>query len=75
MEIGYSIAEPVHEVMRDWSDFRVVPDLQGIPRVVVARKPNFLKHEGHEGLTKVLKKPLKFLRASFVPFVFKDFAV
>jgi release factor glutamine methyltransferase len=39
MEIGYSIADPVHEVMREWSDFRVVPDLQGIPRVVVARKP------------------------------------
>lgn len=39
MEIGYSIADPVHEVMRGWSDFRVVPDLQGIPRVVVARKP------------------------------------
>jgi release factor glutamine methyltransferase len=39
MEIGYSIAEPVHEVMRGWSDFRVVPDLQGIPRVVVAKKP------------------------------------
>ncbi len=39
MEIGYSIAEPVHSVMRNWSDFRVVPDLQGIPRVVVARKP------------------------------------
>jgi release factor glutamine methyltransferase len=40
MEIGYSIAEPVHEIMRAWSDFRVVPDLQGIPRVVIARKTN-----------------------------------
>ncbi len=39
MEIGYSIAEPVHEIMHRWSDFRVIPDLQGIPRVVVARKP------------------------------------
>ena len=39
MEIGYSIAEPVHEVMREWHDFRVVPDLQGIPRVVTAIKP------------------------------------
>jgi release factor glutamine methyltransferase len=39
MEIGYSISEPVHAVMREWADFRVVPDLQGIPRVVVARKP------------------------------------
>lgn len=39
MEIGYSIADPVHEVMRNWTDFQVVPDLQGIPRVVVAKKP------------------------------------
>lgn len=39
MEIGYSIAEPVHEIMSGWSDFRVIPDLQGIPRVVVGRKP------------------------------------
>jgi release factor glutamine methyltransferase len=39
MEIGYSIAEPVHAIMHGWSEFRVVPDLQGIPRVVVARKP------------------------------------
>jgi release factor glutamine methyltransferase len=39
MEIGYSIAEPVHEIMKGWSDFRVIPDLQGIPRVVIARKP------------------------------------
>ncbi len=39
MEIGYSIADPVHEVMRGWAGFKVIPDLQGIPRVVVARKP------------------------------------
>ncbi|HEY3929564.1 MAG TPA: peptide chain release factor N(5)-glutamine methyltransferase [Candidatus Koribacter sp.] len=40
MEIGYSTADPVHEAMRDWQDFKVIPDLQGIPRVVVARKPD-----------------------------------
>ncbi|ABF43471.1 [protein release factor]-glutamine N5-methyltransferase [Candidatus Koribacter versatilis Ellin345] len=39
MEIGYSIADPVHEIMRDWTNFKVVPDLRGIPRVVVGRKP------------------------------------
>jgi release factor glutamine methyltransferase len=39
MEIGYSTADPVHELMRDWDDFRVIPDLQGIPRVVIARNP------------------------------------
>ncbi len=39
MEIGYSTADPVHHAMRAWSDFRILPDLQGIPRVVVAKKP------------------------------------
>lgn len=38
MEIGYSTAGPVHNLMRDWIDFRIIPDLQGIPRVVIARK-------------------------------------
>ena len=37
MEIGFSIAAPVRELVRDWSEVRVVPDLQGIPRVVAAR--------------------------------------
>lgn len=40
MEIGYSIADSVHDLLHDWHDFRVLPDLQGIPRVVIARKPN-----------------------------------
>jgi release factor glutamine methyltransferase len=39
MEIGYSIAEPVHAIMCGWADFKVIPDLQGIPRVVLAKKP------------------------------------
>jgi release factor glutamine methyltransferase len=39
MEIGYSTAEPVHELMGDWDAFRILLDLQGIPRVVIARKP------------------------------------
>lgn len=39
MEIGYSIGDAVRETMRGWADVRIVPDLQGIPRVVIARKP------------------------------------
>ncbi|MBZ5631072.1 MAG: peptide chain release factor N(5)-glutamine methyltransferase [Acidobacteriia bacterium] len=38
MEIGFSQEAAVREVLRDWSDVRIVPDLQGIPRVVLARK-------------------------------------
>jgi len=38
LEIGYSQEAAVREVLRDWDDVRSVPDLQGIPRVVVARK-------------------------------------
>jgi release factor glutamine methyltransferase len=38
VEIGYSLAAPVEELLRDWAELRVVPDLQGIPRVVAARK-------------------------------------
>jgi release factor glutamine methyltransferase len=38
MEIGYSIEEQVRELLRDWRDVRAIPDLQGIPRVVMARK-------------------------------------
>ena len=38
IEIGYSQEAAVRAVLRDWRDVRTVPDLQGIPRVVVARK-------------------------------------
>jgi release factor glutamine methyltransferase len=38
MEIGYSIEQPVHALLENWKDVRTVPDLQGIPRVVIARK-------------------------------------
>lgn len=50
MEIGYSTAEPVREAMSAWNDFRVVPDLQGIPRVVVGRRPQHppRRHRGTE---------------------------
>lgn len=38
MEIGYSIEQPVRELVQSWGEVRVRPDLQGIPRVVAARK-------------------------------------
>lgn len=38
LEIGYSIEEPVRNLLEAWKEVRAVPDLQGIPRVVMARK-------------------------------------
>jgi release factor glutamine methyltransferase len=38
MEIGYSQSERVREMLTGWHDVHTVPDLQGIPRVVVAQK-------------------------------------
>ena len=40
MEIGYSMRDMVLELLAPtmWEDIRVVPDLQGIPRVIAARK-------------------------------------
>lgn len=39
LEIGYSMEEQVRSLLGRWSDVKVRADLQGIPRVVVARKP------------------------------------
>jgi release factor glutamine methyltransferase len=38
MEIGYSIEQPIRNLLRDWSNVEIRPDLQGIPRVATARK-------------------------------------
>lgn len=38
MEIGYSIEQPVRALLKNWKGVRTVPDLQGIPRVIIARK-------------------------------------
>jgi release factor glutamine methyltransferase len=40
MEIGYSMRDAVLELLKPtlWDDPRVVPDLQGIPRVIAAQK-------------------------------------
>jgi release factor glutamine methyltransferase len=39
VEIGFSAEESVKQLLAGWADVRVTPDLQGIPRVVAARKP------------------------------------
>ena len=39
MEISGTIADRVRGLLNDWEEVRVTPDLQGIPRVVRARKP------------------------------------
>ncbi|MGC2696454.1 MAG: peptide chain release factor N(5)-glutamine methyltransferase [Candidatus Angelobacter sp.] len=38
-EIGYSEEQNVRDLLADWADIQVTADLQGIPRVVAARKP------------------------------------
>jgi release factor glutamine methyltransferase len=38
VEIGFSQATAVHELVQDWAEVRVTPDLQGILRVVAAKK-------------------------------------
>jgi release factor glutamine methyltransferase len=39
MEIGFSMEARVHALLSGWRQVRSIPDLQGIPRVVAARKP------------------------------------
>jgi release factor glutamine methyltransferase len=39
MEVGYSMSEAVMQLLYGWNEVHAVPDLQGIPRVIVARKP------------------------------------
>jgi release factor glutamine methyltransferase len=39
MEIGYSIEQPIRSLLKDWTKVEIKPDLQGIPRVAVARRP------------------------------------
>lgn len=38
MEISGTIADRAEQLLRGWSEVKTIPDLQGIPRVVVARK-------------------------------------
>jgi release factor glutamine methyltransferase len=36
MEIGFSQEQAIHQLLLEWRDVRSVPDLRGIPRVVIA---------------------------------------
>jgi len=38
MEIGYTQEQAIRDLLKDWNEFRSVPDLHGIPRVVVAQR-------------------------------------
>lgn len=38
MEIGFGQEEKVRALLADWPEVRTIPDLQGIPRVLAARK-------------------------------------
>jgi release factor glutamine methyltransferase len=40
MEISGTIADETKHLLRAWNEVRIAPDLQGIPRVVRARKPS-----------------------------------
>lgn len=39
LEISGTIAAKVEQLLKDWDEVRIVPDLQSIPRVARARKP------------------------------------
>jgi release factor glutamine methyltransferase len=39
LEIGFGQSDAVPELARGWKDLRLIPDLAGIPRVLVCRKP------------------------------------
>ena len=40
VEIGFSAEESIRNLLAGWEDVRVTADLQGIPRVIAARKPH-----------------------------------
>jgi methylase of polypeptide subunit release factors len=39
LEISGTIVPKVKQLLGDWDDVRIIPDLQSIPRVAQARKP------------------------------------
>jgi len=43
MEIGYTQESAVHALLSGWAEVRSIPDLQGIPRVIAARKTRGLR--------------------------------
>jgi release factor glutamine methyltransferase len=39
MELGYAVVEPVQEMLAEWNHVEIRSDLAGLPRVVMAQKP------------------------------------
>jgi release factor glutamine methyltransferase len=39
IEIGYSIEQSIRTLLREWAEVEIKPDLQGIPRVAIAKRP------------------------------------
>jgi release factor glutamine methyltransferase len=39
VELGFGLADAVTELVQGWANVRVLPDLAGIPRVLVCEKP------------------------------------
>jgi hypothetical protein len=39
LEISGTIAGQVQQLLADWDEVRIIPDLQSIPRVALAQKP------------------------------------
>jgi hypothetical protein len=37
--MGYSEEANVRDLLAGWADIQVTPDLQGIPRVIAAKRP------------------------------------
>ena len=40
MELGFGSRDHVAELLKDWHDVQIEPDLAGIPRVIAARRPD-----------------------------------
>ncbi len=57
-EIGYSEEENVRSLLAGWSDVQVTADLQGIPRVIAARKPKTENPHQDTGRIANAKSPL-----------------
>jgi len=38
MEVSGTVADRVEQLLRDWAEVTALPDLQGIPRVIIAKK-------------------------------------
>ncbi|HWY68474.1 MAG TPA: peptide chain release factor N(5)-glutamine methyltransferase [Terriglobales bacterium] len=44
MEIGYTQEQAIRNLLKEWDEVRAVPDLQGIPRVVIGQRAKELRY-------------------------------